>query len=128
MKRVLVVLSVILLGGISMVWGQPSSCTPSGGVTARVVSTDKDNNYIVIELTNYSQSRITVQGEVTCNGKRDGFFEKNALPSTDGKNAEVTTLKYYPTEKVQSSGDAARSYGTFDTRYRARTTYQEVCK
>ncbi len=133
MKRVLVVLSVILLGGISMVWGgQPPSCTPSGGVTARVVSTHERGNYITIELTNYSQSQFTVHGEVTCNGKLDGRFVETAQPSDDGKNAKVTKFTYYPTEKVQSTGDEGYTndarHGTFDTRYRALPTRQEVCK
>lgn len=110
-----------------MVWGgQPPSCTPSGGVTARVVSTNADYNYIKIQLTNYSQSQFTVHGEVTCNGKRDGFFDETAQPSNDGKNAMVTEFKYYPTEKVQSTGSEGST--AFDTRYRARATYQEVCQ
>ena len=111
-----------------MVWGgQPPSCTRSGGVTARVVYTDATNNCITIALTNYSQSRFTVRGKVTCNGKLDGRFVETALPS-NGKNAYVTTFKYYPTEKVQSTGKAGVDRGGFDTRYRALPTRQEVCQ
>ena len=110
-----------------MVWGgQPPSCTPSGGVTARVVYTNAENNYIEIELTNYSQSRFTVHGEVTCNGIRDGFFDETAFPRPDGANVKVTKFTYYPTEKVQKTGFASNN--SFDTRFRARLTYQEVCQ
>lgn len=111
-----------------MVWGgQPLSCTPSGGVTVRVVSTSEYRNYIEIELTNYSQSRMTVHGEVTCNGKLDGRFVETAQPSDDGKKATVTTFKYYPTEKVQGTGSIYLTMGKFDTRFRALPTRQEVC-
>lgn len=112
-----------------MVWGQPSSCTPSGGVTAKVSYTNKEQNYIIVQLTNYSQSQFTVHGEVTCNGKLDGRFVETALPS-NGNGAKVTEFKYYPTENVQSTGKegyaANAGYGTFDTRYRALPT--QVCK
>lgn len=113
-----------------MVWGgQPPSCTRSGGVTAKVVCTEKDSNYIEIELTNYSQSRMTVHGEVTCNGKLDGRFVETADPSSDGKSAKRTKFRYYPTEKVQSRGDIySNNASTIDTRYRALPTYQEVCQ
>ena len=88
-----------------MVWGgQPLSCTPSGGVTAKVVGTSEYRNYIEIELTNYSQSRMTVHGEVTCNGKLDGRFVETALPSSDGKKATVTTLNTIPQRKFKVQG------------------------
>ena len=98
----------------------------------KVSYTNKEQNYITIQLTNYSQSRMTVHGEVTCNGKLDGRFVETAQPSGDGKNAKVTEFKYYPTETVQSTGRegyaANAGYGTFDTRYRALPTRQEVCQ